>query len=44
MSKATGKAATWYQCTFHGRTDQVSQVRRELARYLAAVRLPMTRS
>jgi len=27
--------ATWYQRTFHGRADQVSQVRREIAAHLA---------
>src|SRR5437868_2010363 len=35
MSRAAAEAATWYQRTFHGRADQVSQVRREVARYLA---------
>jgi serine/threonine-protein kinase RsbW len=38
---ATGQAAqaagtaSWYKRTFHGRTDQVSQVRREIAAHLA---------
>ena len=27
--------STWYQRTFHGRPDQVGQVRRDLARHLA---------
>jgi len=27
--------ATWYQRTFHGRADQVSHVRSQIARYLA---------
>ncbi len=34
MSRAAAEAATWYQRTFHGRADQVSQVRREIARHL----------
>jgi hypothetical protein len=34
MSRAAAGAATWYQRTFHGKTDQVSRVRREIARYL----------
>src|SRR6266571_7022751 len=29
------QTAAWYQRTFHGRADQVSQVRRDLARHLA---------
>src|SRR5260370_1098686 len=35
MSRAAAEAATRYQRTFHGRADQVSQVRREVASYLA---------
>jgi hypothetical protein len=35
VSSAATEAATRYQRTFHGRADQVGQVRRELARYLA---------
>ncbi len=34
MSRAAAEAATWYQRTFHGQADQVSQVRREIARHL----------
>jgi len=34
MSRAAAEATTWYQRTFHGRVDQVSQVRREIARHL----------
>jgi anti-sigma regulatory factor (Ser/Thr protein kinase) len=34
MTRAAAEAATRYQRTFHGRTDQVSQVRREVARHL----------
>jgi hypothetical protein len=34
MSKAAAEAATWYQRTFYGRADQVSLVRREIARHL----------
>jgi len=34
MSTAAAQAATWYQRTFHGRADQVSLVRREIARHL----------
>ena len=35
MSSAAAEAATRYQRTFHGRADQVGQVRRDLARHLA---------
>jgi serine/threonine-protein kinase RsbW len=34
VSSAPAEAATWYQRTFHGRTDQVPRVRREIAAYL----------
>ncbi len=34
MSRAAAEAATWYQRTFHGRADQVRQVRREIAAHL----------
>ncbi len=37
-ARTTGQAAeptAWYQRTFHGRPDQVSQVRREIAAHLA---------
>ncbi len=33
-SRVPARAATWYQCTFHGRADQVAQVRREIAGHL----------
>ena len=35
MSSAAAEAAARYQRTFHGRAEQVSQVRRQVARYLA---------
>ena len=35
MSSAAAEAATRYQRTFHGRAEQVSQVRRQVASYLA---------
>jgi anti-sigma regulatory factor (Ser/Thr protein kinase) len=35
MSRAAAEPATRYQRTFHGRADQVSQVRREIAHHLA---------
>ena len=35
MSSAAAQAATRYQRTFHGRADQVGQVRRDMARHLA---------
>jgi len=35
VSSAATEAATRYQHTFHGRADQVSQVRRAIARHLA---------
>ena len=35
MSSAATEAATRYQRTFHGRADQVGQVRRDIARHLA---------
>ena len=35
MSSTAAEAATWYQHTFHGRANQVSQVRREIAGYLS---------
>ncbi|MGH3221290.1 MAG: ATP-binding protein, partial [Streptosporangiaceae bacterium] len=35
VNGAAAKAATCYQRTFHGQADQVSQVRREVASYLA---------
>ena len=31
MNTAAAQAATWYQRTFHGRADQVAQVRRDIA-------------
>ena len=34
MSSTAAQAATWYQRTFPGRADQVSQVRREIAAHL----------
>ncbi len=34
MSRAAAQAATRYQRTFHGRADQVQQVRREIAAHL----------
>ena len=34
MSSAAAQAATRYQRTFHGRTDQVAWVRREIAAHL----------
>ena len=34
MSRAAAQAATQYQRTFHGRADQVAQVRREMAAHL----------
>lgn len=34
MSSAAAEAATRYQRTFHGRADQVAQVRREIAAHL----------
>jgi anti-sigma regulatory factor (Ser/Thr protein kinase) len=34
VRSAAAQAATWYQRTFHGRADQVSQVRREIAAHL----------
>ncbi len=34
MSSAAAPAATWYQRTFHGRTDQVACVRHEIAAHL----------
>ena len=35
MTTAAARPATRYQRTFHGQPDQVSQVRRDLARHLA---------
>ncbi len=35
MSSAAAEAATRYQRTFHGRADQVAQVRRDIAAHLA---------
>jgi hypothetical protein len=35
MSRAAAEAATQYQRTFHGRADEISQVRRDVASYLA---------
>jgi len=32
--RARAQAATWYQRTFHGRADQVAQVRHEIAAHL----------
>src|ERR1700744_4778167 len=34
MSGAAATAATWYQRTFHGRADQLSLIRREIAHRL----------
>jgi hypothetical protein len=34
VSRAAAEPATWYQRTFHGRADQVSQIRREIAVHL----------
>ena len=34
MSSAAAEAATRYQRTFHGRTDQVARIRREIASHL----------
>jgi anti-sigma regulatory factor (Ser/Thr protein kinase) len=35
MTTQAAEPVTWYQRTFHGRADQVSQVRRQLASWLA---------
>ena len=34
MSRAAAEPATWHQRTFHGRANQVSRVRQEIAQYL----------
>jgi serine/threonine-protein kinase RsbW len=34
VSRAAAEPATWYQRTFHGRADQLSQVRRDIAAHL----------
>jgi anti-sigma regulatory factor (Ser/Thr protein kinase) len=36
VSSAAAEVATWYQRTFRGRADQVSQVRGEIAAHLGA--------
>ena len=35
MGSAAAQAATSYQRTFHGRADQIGQVRRDIASHLA---------